>query len=81
MSKKKIPVLKTKKDFYEFFEAIPDQKWNKGNFKRGSTYCALGHLGCRNKEPSQITPALREWEETENGLNFLALGGTGDELM
>ncbi len=78
---KKIPVLETKKDFYEFFKAIPEEKWTKGAFVNRDSYCALGHLGVRAGSFGSSSTPLYQWENSKNGKNFSALGGSGDGLM
>jgi hypothetical protein len=36
--------MKTATEFIEFFEAIPEEKWTTGTFKKGDQCCAEGHL-------------------------------------
>ncbi len=42
-----IKTMKTAKQFYDFYKAIPENKWTRGRYKEGNTFCALGHLGFR----------------------------------
>jgi hypothetical protein len=44
--------MKTAKEFYEYFERIPEANWCTGTYIKPSPHqetiqcCALGHLGC-----------------------------------
>lgn len=39
--------MKTAKEFYDFFSAIPEEKWTIGTFlSEDGRCCAMGHLGC-----------------------------------
>lgn len=46
--------MKTVKEFYDFFEAIPEEKWTKLHYSLSEKCCALGHLGCRVVVPFTI---------------------------
>ena len=66
--------LKTKKDFYKFFQAIPNEKWARGALCSHGRHCALGHLGVRVKTQD-------DFEDTPTGKALLRLGGTAQDLI
>lgn len=43
--------MKTLQEFYDFYSAIPDERWCIGEFVKGKTSCALGLIGERGDCP------------------------------
>ena len=63
------PETATLEDFYEFFAAIPEDKWCVIRFEHNGRHCARGHLGTRDR----LMPA-----PLEQRLKFLLIsGGSG----
>lgn len=69
---KQTKTLKTKTDFYKFFQAIPNEKWCTGSFNGHGRYCALGHLGLRNSDEDFTLPNIQ---------NLKKLGGSTDQII
>lgn len=69
---KSVPVivrkpLKTKQDFIEFFEAIPEKKWCKGQLSDNKgRHCAMGHLNDLFKDDT-----ADGWDKTLTNFNKL----------
>jgi len=81
MSKTK--VLKTKKDFYKFFDAIPIKKWTRYMLVSHGRCCALGHLGARDSDGKEDAVSGEDFFRSNNPLakNLKKIGGSVDKLI
>lgn len=82
MSKNK--VLKTKKDFYNFFNEIPTKKWARNKLVSHGRYCALGHLGVRDSDGKPEEGMSGEDMFKNNSpiaKNLKKIGGDVDDLV
>jgi len=46
--------LTTPEDFYNFYDAIPEELWCMGSWHHGQQHCAIGHLGQTSNEAKEL---------------------------